>query len=854
MHRLTRTFMLVAALLATATATWANQPDSLYLFAYNTNPQNGLAMAYSSEGMTWTPFEGTHSFIRSDYGTWGREKRMFSPALLRSPRGWLLVFGVNDYEPTFAITESRDLAHWRPQDYPRLKGVSQCLEPVAQYTAEGLTVRFHDAAGQWFETTASEGYHFSTPQACTAPAPVHTTALINGQQQTGTVVRIAATELEALHAYKALSDRRGARNNINLHDTAPFDFLNEKPLNAVVHPQPEAAKPISDKLIGIFFEDINYSADGGLYAELVQNRDFEYSSADGGREHNWTASNSWSCIGNDAAMDIDTTNALHPNQSHYARLTAASGGAMLVNDGFDGIPVRKGQTYDVSLFVRQETGKPMPIIVELRQGDKVIGTTTLSKPTAAWRQLSGTIRAMADADDATLCVGTRGEATLCMDMISLFPRNTFKGRKNGMRADLAQTLADLHPRFMRFPGGCVTHGDGIGNIYNWKETIGPMHARKGARNIWGYHQSRGLGYYEFFQLCEDMGCEPLPVIAAGVPCQNSSRGGGGQQGGIPFGPEMDQFVQDILDLVEWANGDPKTNKWARMRAEAGHPKPFNLKYIGIGNEDLISETFAERYLMIIKAIKQRYPDITVCGTVGPFFEGADYDEGWRIAKDNHIDMVDEHYYVAPGWYVNNQDFYDNYDRTASKVYVGEYASHIASRKSTIETALTCAMHICNLERNGDIVAMSSYAPLLAKHGHTQWNPDMIYFDNTNVYPTVDYYAQLMCGQSQGNSYIPTSVELNHGDAAVRQRIAVSTVRDTQTGRTYIKIVNLLPHPVATQLQLQELLVKPSVAATMTQLTGQLDDTEARPTQPQSITLQPQTDITLPANSFTMIAF
>jgi alpha-L-arabinofuranosidase len=380
-----------------------------------------------------------------------------------------------------------------------------------------------------------------------------------------------------------------------------------------------------------------------------------------------------------------------------------------------------------------------------------------------------------------------------------------------------------------------------------------MQERKPQRNIWGYHQSRGLGYYEFFQFCEDLGCEPLPVVPAAVPCQNSSTGGGGQQGGIPFGPEFEQYKQDLLDLIEWANGDPKTSKWAKMRADAGHPKPFNLKYLGIGNEDLISDVFTERYLPLIKAVKERYPEITVCGTTGPFFEGSDYEQGWRLAKDNHIDMVDEHYYVAPGWYINNQHFYDQYDRSASKVYLGEYASHGPGRKSTIQTALTCAMHICNLERNGDVVAMSSYAPLLAKHGHTQWNPDLIYFDNERVYPTVDYYVQRLCGQSQGNEYLPTAIRMDGPDRANR-RLAASTVHDTTTGKTFVKLVNLLPYSVETTLDFAGIDVPAGTMATTTVLAGAWADEQARPTQPAPLALSAQTTLSLPAYSFTVIAF
>ena len=405
-------------------------------------------------------------------------------------------------------------------------------------------------------------------------------------------------------------------------------------------------------------------------------------------------------------------------------------------------------------------------VIRLMSKDgKELARTTLSVSSRDWRKQTAVLKAVADADSALLAISPQVEGEYALDMISLFPQKTFKGHKNGLRADLAQAIADIHPRFVRFPGGCLAHGDGVDNIYNWKETIGPLEARKSAPNIWRYHQTRGLGYFEYFQFCEDIGAEPLPVLAAGVPCQNRScipgkPLSGGQQGGIPM-EEMDAYVQDILDLIEYANGDPKKNKWAKMRAEAGHPKPFNLKYIGIGNEDLITPIFEERFEMIFKAVKEKYPEITVIGTVGPFYEGTDYEAGWKFATRLNVPMVDEHYYNTPGWFINNQDYYDRYDRTKPKVYLGEYAAHLPGRPNNIETALAEALYLTSVERNGDIVSMTSYAPLLAKEGHTQWNPDLIYFNNREVKPTVGYYTQQLYGQNSGDTYLPADRKIDN---------------------------------------------------------------------------------------------
>ena len=439
-----------------------------------------------------------------------------------------------------------------------------------------------------------------------------------------------------------------------------------------------------------------------------------------------------------------------------------------------------------------------------------------------------------------------------MDMISLFPQKTFKGRKNGLRADLAQTLADLHPRFMRFPGGCVAHGNGIDNIYRWKNSVGPLESRKPMKNLWGYHQTMGLGYYEYFLFCEDIGAEPLPVLAAGVPCQNSAcipgkLLSGGQQGGIPM-EEMDEYVQDILDLIEYANGDPKKSKWAKMRAEAGHPKPFNLKYIGIGNEDLITDAFEERFEMIYKAIKAEYPEITVIGTVGPFYEGTDYEEGWDLAARLKLPMVDEHYYNTPGWFINNQDYYDRYDRSKSKVYLGEYAAHLPGRPNNIETALAEALYLTSVERNGDIVSMTSYAPLLAKEGHTQWNPDLIYFNNKEVKPTVGYYTQLLYGQNAGDTYLPSDRKLDNSRADVQKRIASSVVCDSRTGDVIIKMVNLLPVSVKTTVNCPDI---DSQQAVLKVLSGKPADRQAKPVE-SALSVSERFDYEMPAYSLSVI--
>lgn len=352
----------------------------------------------------------------------------------------------------------------------------------------------------------------------------------------------------------------------------------------------------------------------------------------------------------------------------------------------------------------------------------------------------------------------------------------------------------------------MSHGDGIDNIYHWHHSVGPLHERVPDRNIWHYHQTKGMGFYEMFQFCEDIGAEPLPVLAAGVPCQNSScnaEGFGGQQGGIPM-EQMPAYIDELCNMIEWANGDPATNKWAAMRAEAGHPEPFHLKYIGIGNEDIISTVFEERCLMIARAIKERYPDIQICGTAGPFHApSSDYVEGWRFAHANKdvFQLIDEHYYESVGWFLTNADYYDHYDRQGPKVYLGEYAAR--EGKGGVNCALAEAYHLCNVERNGDVVAMTSYAPLLSKNGHSNWSPDMIYFSNTAVQTTASYETQRLFGTYTGNRYITNTLE---ADSVVRSRVATSVVRDTQTGKTCLRVVNVLPKPLQLTLSTPQLAV------------------------------------------------
>ncbi|MFN8257084.1 MAG: alpha-L-arabinofuranosidase C-terminal domain-containing protein [Bacteroidales bacterium] len=556
--------------------------------------------------------------------------------------------------------------------------------------------------------------------------------------------------------------------------------------------QPQSKK-ISPDLFGLFFEDINYSADGGLYAELVQNRSFEYNPSE---QKEWNPYSYWEYVTpgfSIGAISIETSSPIHSNNPHYLVLNIehvgheakfiGDAGVGIKNSGFDGIVVKAGDKYNFSMFARQLSKDPISfkVILQNTKGETLAESTFTSSSTN-WKKYTASLISSASFDTASLLVLATSKGKIAMDMISLFPEKTFMNRSNGFRADLARILADMKPRFIRFPGGCLAHGDGLGNMYRWKNTIGPIEERKEQRNIWGYHQTTGLGYYEYFQFCEDIGAKALPVLPAGVSCQNSGGtwpiGGTGQKA-LPM-DNMKDYCQEVLDLVEWANG-PATSTWGAKRAAAGHPAPFNLEYIGIGNEDKITPEFEERFKMIYNVLKALYPEIKVIGTAGPFHSGEDFEKGWKLANALKVPIVDEHYYTSPEWFIGNQHRYDKYPRDKGQVYLGEYASW----GNKLRNSISEAAYMTSLERNGDVVHMASYAPLLAKKNFTQWKTDMIFFDNVNICLTPNYYVQKMFSANQGDLYFNKVISKDEKDTT----LAASCVQDSKTGDIILKMVN-----------------------------------------------------------------
>ena len=628
---------------------------------------------------------------------------------------------------------------------------------------------------------------------------------------------------------------------------------------------PAGGKAISDELIGIFFEDISSSADGGLYAELTQNGSFEYSPVE---RDGWGAGTAWKQIrpGHSLGrMEVRMDQPIHPNNPTYMRLHVERvkeyydykgwKGYGLENQGFDGIPVKAGSKYDFSAFLRNVKGEAKVVRIVLTapqpgwgRDPKMLAEATFTASDSNWKKYAVTLSPKEDCDSAQLQILVLTTGDVDIDMVSLMPQDTYKG--HGLRKDLAQALADLQPKFMRFPGGCVVHGggDGFWNTYRWKTTIGPKEQRRGLKNTWGYHQSMGLGYYEYFQFCEDLNMQPVPILPCGVSCQGTNGGWGMKdqaQDVVPMS-EMDEWVQDALDLIEWANGDVNT-KWGRVRAEAGHPKPFNLKYLGIGNEERISPEFAERFRYMYKKIMEAHPEIVIVGTAGPGShpDNPDFQNGWKLAEELGLPILDEHYY-EPYTYFQKSRQYDSYPRDRkTKVYLGEYA---AKDKKLID-ALSEALYLLHVERNGDVVCMTSYAPLFARKNATNWNPDLIYYDNHRPFLTCSYYVQQMFGQSSGNYYYGDCVKIKDATNLQEQ----SVVLNTKTRQLFVKICNADSQKKYADVDLSRFKgVKTAVKTTLAGKPDAENNYEVQPIAPKKETVAVKSKMTLDIEPYSFV--
>ena len=510
---------------------------------------------------------------------------------------------------------------------------------------------------------------------------------------------------------------------------------------------------MSQELIGAFFEDINFGADGGLYAELIQNRSFEYYVVTG--YATYPALTAWSVVGTDGSMQIENTAPLNENNTNYLKLTIAGSGAEngIKNTGYSGIPLSAGELYDFSVYLRSDSAFDEPLFVRLvNSAGDLLGVDTIKGITTGWTRYTLEIPGNQTAGNANLQLVTTGSGTLYFDMVSLFPRHTFMDRKNGLRKDLAQAVADLKPKFLRFPGGCITHGRGNDNAYRWKSTVGDVAQRKPNYNLWGYHQTYGLGFFEFFQFSEDIGAKPLPVLPLGISCQFRDREI------IPL-DEMGPWIQDAVDLIEFANGDTTTT-WGKVRADMGHPAPFNLEYLCLGNEEEDIAEFRTRFAMMADSVKKAHPEIKIIGTAGTAASGTTYNSLWEFSREQELFAVDEHYYMAPSWFLLNTHRYDNFNRTGPKVFMGEYAS----QDDRLANAIAEAAYLTGVEKNSDVIQFACYAPLFCRENLSSytWNPDLIRFDNTRVVKTASYYVQQLYGVHAGDEYINSSVSYEEG--------------------------------------------------------------------------------------------
>lgn len=508
----------------------------------------------------------------------------------------------------------------------------------------------------------------------------------------------------------------------------------------IVRVQPAGeAYPISEKLWGVFFEDLNYAADGGLASDLVQNGAFEYSHVDNPR---WSSFTAWRKDVPDGARGsfwIETEDCVAEENPHHAVVQVDCGTVSLVNRGFNGMRLRAGESYELSVWLRSCDGEPHEVVMSLadenasvdRPGDGC--SVKVDVDPSQWKQVSATLVSPFDTRNGSLSITFAGPALIAVDFVSLEPSRTWRGLKH-FRADLAETIANLNPRFVRFPGGCLVHGLGLDNMYQWKSTIGPVEHRHHDFNLWGYHQSMRLGFYEYLCWCETLGAEPIPVLPAGVSCSGTDGGSMALSDN-----QMKTYVQDVLDFIEFCNGDANTTVWGAKRAACGHPEPFGLHYLGLGNEDDITDDFTERFLALFCALSDCHPEITVIGTAGPTLVGATFEESWELARAARVPILDEHSYLAPAWWFQHLDYYDGLDRRGPHVYFGEYASH----GTTMLNALSEAAFMAHMEANGDVVDMASYAPLLCRNGHAGWNPDLIYFDDDRTYRTYSYWVQHM---------------------------------------------------------------------------------------------------------------
>ena len=570
---------------------------------------------------------------------------------------------------------------------------------------------------------------------------------------------------------------------------------------------------IQPTMYGLFFEDINYAADGGLYAELVKNRSFEFPQHLMG----------WKSFGKVTVKDDGP----FERNPHYVRLAYAGHPHKqtgLDNEGFFGIGVSRDAEYRFSVWARipdgKEAGKIRVELVDTKSmgEQQAFATATLDIDSKEWKKYQVVLKSPVTNPKAVLRIFLASPQTVDLEHISLFPVDTWKGHENGLRKDLAQALADLKPGIFRFPGGCIVEGTDLATRYNWKNSVGPVENRPLNENRWqytfahrfypDYYQSYGLGFYEFFQLSEEIGAEPLPVLSCGLACQFQNPNADAH---VPVG-QLQDYIQDALDLIEFANGNATTT-WGKLRADMGHPAPFNLKFIGIGNEQWGSE-YPEHLEPFVKAIREAYPDIKIVGSSGPDSEGKQFDYLWPEMKRLKADLVDEHFYRPESWFLSQGARYDGYDRKGPKVFAGEYACHGKGKKwNHFHASLLEAAFMTGLERNADIVHMATYAPLFAHVEGWQWRPDLIWYDNLRSVRSVSYYVQQLYGLYKGTHVLPLTMDKRAVTGAEGQDgLFASAVVDKDKNQYIVKVANTSDKAQSIQLTFDGMKKKAALTA------------------------------------------
>ncbi len=626
--------------------------------------------------------------------------------------------------------------------------------------------------------------------------------------------------------------------------------------------------PIQKTMYGIFFEDINYAADGGLYGELLKNRSFEFTP---------DPLMGWDAFGR---VEIKNDGPFDKNP-HYARLLSAGHRDKwtgLQNEGFFGIGVEKGAEYRLTLYARVPDGKKQMLRVHLVDQSTMdehqeFTTNDIVVDSKDWKKYTAIIKSSRTLSHANLRLflcnenGSSGNGTMDVEHVSLFPVDTWKGHENGMRKDLAQALADLHPGVFRFPGGCIVEGTTLDQRYQWKNSVGPVENRPINKNRWentftyryfpDYHQSYGLGFYEYFLLSEEIGAEPLPVLSVGLACEFQN-GSHRSDAHVPV-DQLQPYIDDVLDLIEFANGDPAKNTWAKLRADMGHPAPFNLKFVAIGNEQW-DAIYPENLEPFIKQVRAKYPNIKIIGTSGPNSEGKDFDYLWPEMKRLGADLVDEHFYRPESWFLKSGNRYDNYDRKGPKVFAGEYACHGRGKKwNHFNAALLEAAFLTGVERNADVVHMATYAPLFAHVDGWQWRPDMIWYDNLHSFRTCSWHVQSLYANNKGDNVL--SLTMNKKPVAGnddQDGLFASAVYEKATNTVIVKVVNVGDKAQDVTLNLQGM--KGSHEATRTVFTSpdltaenSIEKPELiKPTTASETVTAPNYSTSIPAKTFVML--